>query len=94
MSALHPAEARAIASAFTRGNPMRPRKVSANELCNSIRDLVTLSHTEIVQIVCVLAGHIKDGQHGLTDSCVRAVVDSLDDVVENVDQDFVNQEAV
>lgn len=92
MSAITQPQARAIASAFTAGNPMRPRKLSADDLCNHIRNLALLNHGELTQVLFVLADYVNKAQLGLNEPCREYVVSHLDDICGRIENDLAQQQ--
>ena len=83
---LHPVIAQAI-------NPFIPQQqITTNELNTAIRRWSRSKplHNDISSVFAVLAAAVK--QNGaMTDKCKSSVIDQLDELANEVDQDFVNQ---
>ena len=83
---LHPVIAQAL-------NPFIPQQqITTNELHTAIRrwSLSNPLHNDVSSVFAVMAIAINHNG-AMTDKCRLSVIDQLDELINEVDQDFVNQ---
>ena len=94
MNAIRQIEAQALASAFTRGTDQLPRalRVTTNDVCNILRTWSMPSHDEWVTVVANLATKAKTA-NALSAAATAVIVDMLDEIVGQIEQDKIDQQA-
>ena len=70
----------------------RPPRTTSSDVCRAMRECSPMSHDDLVKILTNLSAEILK-PCALTCKCGAAVIDSLDSIVELIEQDKVNQEA-
>lgn len=78
------------AAAFTRA-PYVPR-VTTKDVCDTLRNWQMPSHEEWVTVVANFAAKVLT-PNSLSGTCASVVVDMLDEIVGQIEQDQINQQA-
>ncbi len=65
---------------------------TVSAVCNAMHDLRYPGHHDLSAVFSVLAGVVRDNK-ALSDKCIRSVVEQMDELMDEIDQDLVNQQA-
>lgn len=65
---------------------------TVSAVCNAMHDLRYPGHDDLSTVFAVLAGVIRDNK-ALSLKCIKSVVEQMDELMDEIDQDLVSQQA-